>query len=100
MTNEEVEQLRSELQGWGKRTLDRVFVENNIDILVGINNHQASAAALANYPALTIPMGYGEDGQPLGLTLIAPSFQEQLLIDAGAQLEKLINARQTPKRYR
>lgn len=100
LTNEEVEQLRSELQGWGKRTLDRVFVENNIDILVGINNHQASVAALANYPALTIPMGYGEDGQPLGLTLIAPSFQEQLLIDAGAQLEKLINARQTPKRYR
>ena len=100
LTNEEVEQLRSELQGWGKRTLDRVFVENNIDILVGINNHQASVAALANYPALTIPMGYGEDGQPLGLTLIAPSFQEQLLIDAGAQLEKLINARETPKRYR
>jgi len=100
VTNEEVEQLRSELQGWGERTLDRVFVENNIDILVGINNHQASVAALANYPALTIPMGYGEDGQPLGLTLIAPSFQEQLLIDAGAQLEKLINARQTPKRYR
>ena len=100
LTNEEAEQLRSELQGWGRMALDRVFAENNIDILVGVNNHQASVAALANYPALTIPMGYGEDGQPLGLTLIAPSFQEQLLIDAGIQLEKLINARRAPDKYR
>jgi amidase len=100
LTEEKLEQLREELQDWGIQILDRLFFENDIDILVGVNNHQASIAALANYPALTIPMGYGENGRPIGLTLIAPSFQEQLLIDVGIQFEKLIQVRQGPQNYR
>jgi amidase len=100
LSEEGVEGLRAELQGWGRGILDQLFYENNIEVLVGVNQHQASIAALANYPALTIPMGYSENGQPIGLTFITPSFQEQLLIDVGVQFEKLIQARQGPVNYR
>ena len=67
--------------------------------MISVNNQQASIAALANYPALTIPMGYEEDGRPIGITFIAPPFQEQLLIDVGVQFERLIEARRTPADY-
>jgi len=95
----ELEELRAELQAWGREILDRTFIESNLHVLVGVNNHQAGIAALANYPALTIPMGYEKNGRPIGLTLIAPPFQEQLLIDIGVQFEKLTQARRIPSKY-
>ncbi len=95
----EIEALRAELQDWGRAQLDQLFSDSNIDVLVSVNNSNASIAALANYPALTIPMGYEENGRPIGLTLIAPSFQEQLLIDVGAQFERLTQARRPPAQY-
>ena len=95
----ELEELRAELQAWGREILDRTFIESNLHVLLGVNNHQAGIAALANYPALTIPMGYEKNGRPIGLTLIAPPFQEQLLIDIGVQFEKLTQARRMPSKY-
>ncbi|MBM89123.1 MAG: amidase [Gammaproteobacteria bacterium] len=98
-TSAELEELRSELQDSARLQLDGLFSESNIDVLVGVNNHQAAIAALANYPALTIPVGYEEDGRPIGLTLIAPPFQEQLLIDVGVQFERFTQARIAPALY-
>ena len=100
LTAGEVERLGADLRAWGQNYLDRLFMEFGIDVLFGVNNHQASIAALANYPALTIPMGYTDEGRPMGLTLIAPPFQEQLLIDVGIQVEKILEARRAPISYR
>ena len=99
LSQPEQEGLRADLIAWGRTYLDRLFAESDIEILLGVNNHQASIAALANYPALTIPMGYEEDGRPAGLTLIAPSFQEQLLVDIGLSIEKILGARRAPTNY-
>ena len=95
----EIEELRAELQDNARFQLDSIFEDLNIEVLISVNNQQASIAALANYPALTIPMGYEEDGRPIGITFIAPPFQEQLLIDVGVQFEQLIEARRTPADY-
>ena len=95
----EIEELRAELQENARFQLDSIFEDLDIEVLVSVNNQQASIAALANYPALTIPMGYEEDGRPIGITFIAPPFQEQLLIDVGVQFERLIEARRTPADY-
>lgn len=91
--------LREDLQTRAQQLLDQLFSDNNLDALLSINNRNASLAALANYPALTIPMGYEEDGRPIGLTLIAPSFAEQTLIDVGAQFERVSQARRMPAGY-
>jgi len=92
----ELEALRDELQSSAAALLERVFADEQLDVLLSINNRNAGLAALANFPALTIPMGYEEDGRPIGLTLIAPSFQEQDLVDVGAAFERLSNARVLP----
>lgn len=91
--------LRERLQNTASRALDNLFRDNQIQLLLSYNNRNAGIAALANYPALTIPMGYEDDGRPIGLTLIAPSFQEQLLVDVGLQFERLSQARQAPENY-
>lgn len=92
--------LRGELQAAAKTQLEQLFSDFSLDVLLSINNRNASLAALANYPALTIPMGYEESGRPIGLTLIAPSFREQDLIDVGARFEQLSQSRSTPALYR
>jgi len=100
LTTQELEALRAELQTAAREQLQQLFETGRLDVLVSINNRNAGLAALANYPALTIPMGYEADGRPIGLTLIAPSFQEQELIDVGAQYERLSRARVLPQQYR
>ena len=95
----DVESLRDELQSNAKGALEYLFTEFELDVLLSINNRHANIAALANYPALTIPMGYEDSGRPVGLTLIAPSFQEQALIDIGVRIEQLTQARRIPVPY-
>jgi len=79
--------------------LDTLFSFHNLDALVRINNSGASAGAFANYPALTIPAGYRETGQPVGVTFYTPSFQEQRLIDIGVKLEERYAVRRPPADY-
>ncbi len=79
--------------------LEDLFEANELDALVRINNSGASAGAFANYPAITLPAGYRENGQPVGVTIYAPSFQEQRLIDLGAVLERAGLPRRTAEGY-
>lgn len=99
LSESELVELRQRLQDGARAALDSVFIDNRLDVLLSVNNRNAGIAALANYPALTIPMGYEESGRPMGLTLIAPPFQEQLLIDIGLQFERLTLARRLPAGY-
>lgn len=99
MSADDLEALRARLQNGARAAMETLFESNRIDVLLSINNQNAGFAALANYPALTIPMGYGEDGRPIGLTLIAAPFAEQELIDVGARFEALTNARVMPADY-
>ena len=98
-TAEELEALRAELQSYARLQMENLFSQHDLDVLLSLNNMHAGVAALANFPALTIPTGYRENGRPVGLTLIAPSFQEQELIDIGAEFERLTQARITPTDY-
>ena len=96
---DQIESLRMALQDQASDFLDGVFADNNLDALVSLNNRNAGFAALANYPALTIPAGYQENGRPVGVTFFAPSFLEQDLIDIGVQFEQLTKARKPPAGY-
>ncbi len=80
--------------------LEALFAGRRLDALLSLDNRLAGAAARANWPALTVPAGYREDGRPAGLTLIAPPFAEQLLVDIGARFEELAAARVPPPDYR
>jgi len=53
------------------------------------------AAAVAGYPALTVPMGHG-NGLPLGLVFIGPAWSEARLLRIGHAYEQLTRARRPP----
>ena len=44
-------------------------------------------ASLAGLPAISVPSGLSPHGLPLGLQLIAPAFQESILLRAASSLE-------------
>ncbi len=99
LSDEELAALRERLQSGARAALDQLFASQDIELLLSVNNRNAGIAALANYPALTIPMGFDDNGRPMGLTLLAPPFQEQLLIDIGLQFERHSQARRSPAAY-
>lgn len=47
-------------------------------------------ANLAGIPGMSIPMGLGDDGLPVGLQLLAPHFEDVRLYRAGATIEALL----------
>ena len=96
---EQTEALRIQLQDQAASYLGEVFADLELDVLLSVNSSYAGLAAFANYPALTIPMGYEVDGKPVNLTFYATPFNEQMLIDIGLQFEKLSLARMPPAGY-
>ena len=77
----------------------QAFEAFDLDAVISIDNYTASYAAAAHYPALGVPMGYLSNGQPKNLTFIAPSKQEQLLLELGAAFERLTQARKLPELF-
>jgi len=45
-------------------------------------------------------MGFTPKGQPQNLTLITPSKTEQRLLELGAAIERLLQARKTPELFK
>ena len=95
----ELETLRDSLQSGARAAMEALFAGSDLDLLLSMDNRNAAFAALANYPALTVPLGYSDNGRPVNLTLFAPPFQEQLLVDVGGRFERLADARRTPADY-
>lgn len=91
--------FRESLQLSAKTYLNSLFERYTLDALINLNSQGAQIAAVANYPALTMPVGYRENGKPVGLTFFAQSFREQRLVDIGISLETVSTARIFPKGY-
>ncbi len=97
---EDFEKIKNTLLKIGKDYFVDAFVNKKIDAFVSINNNHAAYAAMAFYPALAIPMGLDSKNQPIGLTLIAQSWQEEKLYGLGFQLEKILNGHIVPQNYK
>ncbi len=95
---EEIEQIKEEMQKAGRIVFDPLE-DQKLDAILSINNWHAGPAALAQYPCLTLPMGYKEDGEPQNLTLISSSFDELNLFSLAHALEKNIPMRKNPELF-
>ena len=91
--------IKSTLEQNGRRFFDGALDTYQLDAVLSINNYHAGFAAVAKYPALTVPLGYRATGEPVNLTFIAKSFQEQRLYEMGDAFEFVFPARRPPKGY-
>nr|WP_297782971.1 amidase family protein [uncultured Allomuricauda sp.] len=97
-TAEQFEKIKENLKESG-RAFFKIMEENDLDAVLSINNYHAGYAAVAEYPALTVPMGYKTDGEPEGLTFIGKPFSEAQLLRIGKAFEELTKARKIPVGY-
>ena len=99
LTESELQTAQAEMQATALALLETPLVELRLDALVSMNNVHAGYAALANYPAITVPAGLRDNGEPLGLTFIAPGFAEQILVDLALAFEAVRQGRVLPADY-
>ncbi len=76
-TAEGLEKIKSTLEKNGRSFFDTALDEHHLEAILSINNYHAGYAAVAKYPALTVPMGYTVDGEPISMTFIAKPFREE-----------------------
>jgi amidase len=72
--------------------LARIFSTHSINAL--ITNSQVYAAA--GFPAITVPAGYRENGEPVGLIMIGNANGEADLIRTGYAFEQAVKGRKLP----
>ena len=96
-SQEEYLNIKSKLLANGKDYFETPMNTHQLDGFISVNNKHAGYAAVAKLPALTLPMGYTEDGTPRGLTFIAKPKQEQELLSWAAAFERAARARVMPE---
>ena len=82
------------------RTFFKAFHTENLDAILSMNNYHSAYSAVAEYPNLTIPMGYKESGEPVSLTFIGKSNEEGKLLLLGYTFEQLSNHRKMPEIFK
>lgn len=100
ITETELLQIKAKIKKEGVNFFEKPMVKYQLDAILSINNNNASHAAAANYPCLTIPMGYKITGEPWGLTFIARPYQEDTLLKMGFAFEKATKIRKLPQDYK
>ena len=95
-STEEFTAIKDTLERNGRRFFDEPMKAHDLDAVLSINNYMAGYAAVAKYPAITVPMGYQEDNRPMGLTFIAPTLSEAQLLELAYAYEQISKMRKTP----
>jgi len=94
-----LKRIKDTLKTNGRAFFNKPMTKHKLDGFLSINNYHAAFAAVAEYPAITVPMGYTDQGEPKGLTFIARSFQEKQLLQWAYAYEQASKERVAPKDY-
>ena len=100
ISEEDLIQLKARINKEAVSYFEKPMVEHQLDAILSLNSDNASYAAAANYPCLTIPMGYTETGEPWSLTFIARPFEEDKLLKMGFAFEQATKIRKLPEGYK
>jgi amidase len=98
-TEEDYENIKKILKANGQDFFDKPLEAHNLDGFLSINNYHAGFAAVAEYPALTVPMGYTKEGVPKGLTFISKPLSEEKLLKWAYLYEQKSKKRKLPVNY-
>tara|TARA_B100000767_G_scaffold263225_1_gene276752 strand:- start:10732 stop:12372 length:1641 start_codon:yes stop_codon:yes gene_type:complete len=91
--------LKEGLKKQGVAFFEIPIKKHNLDVILSINNWNAGHAAVAQYPCLTVSMGYSNEGLPKGLTFVSRPFKEEMLLKIAALYEQSTLLRKFPDGY-
>jgi len=92
--------IKDTLRRNGRRFFEVPMKKHNLHGILSINNYHAGFAAVAQYPAITVPMGYDENtNAPKGLTFFARPFKEADLYGWAHNYEQGTQKRISPESY-
>ena len=95
----DLNQMKVNTKSLATNYLNKIMTNYDFDIFISVDNSMAGIAAAAHFPALTVPMGYRDDGQPSNITFITTSKNEQLLFNIAYRYEKQSKRRVAPIKY-
>ncbi|MCA9871140.1 MAG: hypothetical protein KC487_12300, partial [Anaerolineae bacterium] len=94
LSEQEYLALKEKNQSAAREALSSIFADYGVDVLI---SDVGQAYAPAGFPAITIPTGYDETGQPTGIIMVADYLGEPKLIAVGHALEQATQARKAPE---
>ena len=95
---EQLQEIKKTLMS-NARNYFKPMQDENLDAILSINNYHAAHSAVAEYPNLTVPMGYKKTGEPISLTFVGNPKSEGKLLVLGYAFEQLTKHRKLPKGY-
>ncbi len=98
-TDNEFKNIKNTLKTNGRSFFNKPMRKHNLNGFLSINNYHAGYAAVAEYPAITVPMGYTEKGAPKGLTFISKPLSEIDLLHWAYIYEQVSKRRKMPENY-
>ena len=99
ISEKSLDSLRIALKEATTAFFENLIQEHKLDAILSKNNRGAGYAAAAKYPCLTVPMGYDDEGRPVGLTFIARPFEEDKLLMMAYAFEQGTKLRNPPAGY-
>ena len=96
---EDLSALKLKVRKNGISYFEKPMEQYQLDMIVSVANRNAGQAASANYPCLTVPMGYRKNGEPVGITFITRPFKEDKLLQVGYAIEQATRLRKIPQAY-
>ena len=96
---EDLSALKLKVRKNGISYFEKPMEQYQLDMIVSVANRNAGQAASANYPCLTVPMGYRKNGEPVGITFITRPFKEDKLLQVGYAFEQATRLRKIPQSY-
>lgn len=79
MDKSEIEDVIAINKKMAGNAIDKTLKENNVEVLISFSNNLSGIYAPAGYPALTVPGGYRDNGEPYGVTFVGTSLEDSKL---------------------
>jgi amidase len=96
LTAADLAEAATALDAAATAALEQAFAATGAEVLVSTSSLHADFYATAGWPAVTVPLGLGLQGQPIGLTLIGREGQDERLLEIAWAVEQATRAIVTP----
>jgi amidase len=97
VTDAEYREVSARSVSRAREWIDGVLADHELEMLVAIGNPFYVSYPVAGYPAVSVPAGYRNSGQPFGLTFIGGFVREPELLRAAFGFEQCVRARRAPE---